>query len=61
MAAYLESAEDIARKKLTMYSELLQNISAFKQNFMQPNNTSGAAADVNVPKEFIRLPGNKQN
>ena len=35
MGAYLESAEDIARKKLAMYSELLNNISNFKNDFMQ--------------------------
>ena len=34
MAAYLESAEEIARKKLAMYSELLRNIGNFKQEFM---------------------------
>ena len=34
MAAYLESAEDIARKKLAMYSELLTNIGNFKREFM---------------------------
>jgi len=34
MAAYLESAEEIARKKLAMYSELLNNISNFKSEFM---------------------------
>ena len=34
MAAYLESAEEIARKKLTMYSELLRNIGNFKHDFM---------------------------
>ena len=60
MASYLESAEEIARKKLAMYSELLQNISNFKQDFMQPNTTTSTAAEVNVPKEFIRL-GNKHN
>jgi hypothetical protein len=36
MGAYLESAEEIARKKLEMYSELLSNINSFKQEFMQP-------------------------
>ena len=35
MAAYLESAEEIARKKLAMYSELLTNIGRFKHEFMQ--------------------------
>ena len=34
MGAYLASSEEIARKKLAMYSELLNNISAFKQDFM---------------------------
>ena len=34
MGAYLESAEEIARKKLSMYSELLENISSFKKDFM---------------------------
>ena len=34
MGAYLESAEEIARKKLNMYSELLNNISNFKKDFM---------------------------
>ena len=36
MGAYLDSAEEIARKKLAMYSELLSNISSFKREFMQP-------------------------
>ena len=35
MGAYLESAEEIARKKLAMYSELLNNISNFKNDYMQ--------------------------
>ena len=35
MGAYLDSAEEIARKKLAMYSELLQNISSFKHDFME--------------------------
>ena len=34
MGAYLTSAEEIARKKLAMYSELLNNISSFKSDFM---------------------------
>lgn len=34
MGAYLESAEEIARKKLAMYSELLNNISNFKNDYM---------------------------
>ena len=34
MGAYLASAEEIARKKLAMYSELLNNISSFKSDFM---------------------------
>ena len=35
MGAYLDSAEEIARKKLAMYSELLSNINSFKREFMQ--------------------------
>ena len=34
MGAYLEQAEEIARKKLAMYSELLSNIGNFKSDFM---------------------------
>ena len=34
MGAYLEQAEEIARKKLSMYSELLNNIGSFKSDFM---------------------------
>ena len=59
MAGYLESAEDIARKKLAMYSELLNNISNFKSDFMQQRDTG--AGEVNVPKEFIKLPQAKRN
>ena len=33
MDSYLQSAEEIARKKLGMYSELLQNIEGFKTKF----------------------------
>ncbi len=33
MGAYLDQAEVIARKKLAMYSELLQNIGHFKNQF----------------------------
>ena len=67
MASYLESAEEIARKKLAMYSELLNNISNFKNDFMLGNKDDGgnhntAAGDVHVPKEFIKLPSsNKRN
>ena len=59
MAGYLESAEDIARKKLAMYSELLNNISNFKSDFMQQRDAG--AGEVNVPKEFIKLPQAKRN
>ena len=34
MGAYLDQAEEIARKKLAMYSELLNNIGNFKNDFM---------------------------
>ena len=67
MASYLESAEEIARKKLAMYSELLNNISNFKNDFMQGKEDgvgihNTAAADVQVPREFIKLPSaNKRN
>jgi hypothetical protein len=33
MKGYLDMAETIARKKLDMYSNLLANISEFKQRF----------------------------
>ena len=38
MGAYLEQAEEIARKKLAMYSELLNNIGNFKSDFMAQKN-----------------------
>jgi len=60
MGAYLEQAEEIARKKLSMYSELLNNIGSFKSDFMQKQNENGEDA-VNVPKEFVKLPNAKQN
>ena len=60
MGAYLEQAEEIARKKLSMYSELLNNIGSFKSDFMQKQNENGEDA-VNVPKEFVKLPNVKQN
>lgn len=37
MDGYLESAEEIARKKLNMYSELLRNIESFKKEYKSPN------------------------
>lgn len=37
MDGYLESAEEIARKKLNMYSELLRNIESFKKEYRAPN------------------------
>ena len=37
MDGYLESAEEIARKKLNMYSELLRNIESFKKEYKAPN------------------------
>ena len=52
MDKYLESAEEIARKKLAMYSELLNNISNFKSQY----GGQEKAGDVSVPKEFIKLP-----
>ena len=60
MGAYLESAEEIARKKLEMYSELLSNINSFKQEFMQPQQLAQQADQVQAPKEFIRLPNAKK-
>ena len=33
MEGYLNSAEDIARKKLEMYTELLNNINNFKKQY----------------------------
>ena len=62
MGAYLASAEEIARKKLAMYSELLNNISSFKSDFMSEQEHQQIApqpahqTDVNVPKEFMKLP-----
>ena len=64
MGAYLEQAEEIARKKLAMYSELLDNIGNFKSDFMNPqknHHLQGGADRVNIPKEFIKLPNAKQN
>ena len=64
MGAYLEQAEEIARKKLAMYSELLDNIGNFKSDFMNPQKNlhlQGGADRVNIPKEFIKLPNAKQN
>lgn len=56
MAAYLESAEEIARKKLAMYSELLNNISNFKREFSQQQQQQNE-----VPKELIKLPNASKN
>ena len=53
MGGYLESAEEIARKKLAMYSELLENIGTFKTSYMQQKHHP--AQEVNVPREFIKL------
>lgn len=33
MNGYLDKAEEIARKKLEMYSQLVQNISIFKDKY----------------------------
>ena len=60
MGAYLDSAEEIARKKLAMYSELLSNISSFKREFMQPQQLAQQASQVHAPKEFARLPDAKK-
>lgn len=55
MAAYLESAEEIARKKLAMYSELLRNIGTFKQEFMHGQQQLGDY-DLDVPKDLMKMP-----
>lgn len=34
MAGYLDSAEGIARKKLAMYTDLLENIQSFKRDYL---------------------------
>ena len=61
MGAYLESAEDIARKKLSMYSELLENISNFKKDFMSPSMLEDQIESVSVPKELIRIANPKKH
>lgn len=56
MGAYLDSAEEIARKKLAMYSELLNNISNFKKDFMYDDHQQ----QVQVPRELTRIPNPKK-
>ena len=57
MGGYLESAEEIARKKLAMYSELLNNISSFKKNFGEKDK---AGVPVRVPRDLMQLSSGKK-